>query len=135
MPFELLPEPKGIYKRFWGHVTGEEFVAAVVQNHKRREYDDSVYSINDFSDVTSHDLDTPGLLTAAAHAVGAWYSNPDVLVLVVAADPGIRQLARRFGGLTQYEVEMFDTLDAARERLQHHQPSRKGRVSGWGPLT
>lgn len=135
MPFELLPEPKGIYKRFWGHVTGDEFVAAVLQNHKRRDYDDATYSINDFLDVASHNLDTPGLLTAAAHAVGAWYSNPDVLVLVVATDPDIRQLARRFGGLTQYEVELFDTLEEARERLKHHVPLRKGRVSGWGKLS
>ena len=135
MPFELQPETRGVYKRFWGHVTGDEFVAAVVQNHQRKEYDDSVYSINDFSDVTSHNLETPGLLTAAAHSVGAWYSNPDVLVLVVATDPEVRQLAKRFGGLTQYKVEFFDTLDQVRERLKHYQPQRKGRVSGWAPLS
>lgn len=134
MPFELVPEPKGIYKRFWGYVTGQEFVAAVLQNHKRKEYDDSTYSINDFSGVISHNLDTPGLLTAAAHAVGAGYSNPDVLILVVSSNPDIQQLAKRFAGLTHYQMEMFDSLEQARERLTRHQPHRTGRVSGWGRL-
>jgi len=134
MPFELRPEHHGIYKRFWGHVTGSEFVAAVLQNHQRKDYGDATYSINDFSGVTSHELDTSGLLKAAAHSVGAWYSNPDVLVLVVSTDIDIRGLALRFGNLARYEVELFDTLDAARERLKHHQPQGKNTHSGWGRL-
>lgn len=134
MPYQLKVEPQGIYKRFWGHVTDREFLDAVLQNHQRKDYDESVYAINDFSDVTSHGLVTQSLYQAVAHALGARYSNPDVLILVVARDPSIRDLAMQFGTLTRYRVELFDTLSGARERLQTHHPDRRGRLSGWGAL-
>ena len=121
MTCETIWENKGVLKRLSGHVSADEFVHSVEAIQADPRFDDIRYVINDFSQVSSHELDEDLLQELAAIQYGAQASNPQVRAVYVGVDP---ELARQLRGIlidsqrSLYRVALFDTLPQARDWLQ-----------------
>lgn len=116
MAYDITWEPQGVYKKYTGHVTGEEFVAAVERVNAHPAFDSFRYVVNDFTDCMSFKID-PALQDAAvAAALGAQCSNPNFVAAFVATHPPLLQALEKMvesaqGGMT---VCVFQQLDDAR---------------------
>ncbi len=122
MTCKIVWEHKGVCKRLSGHVSADEFVRSVETIQADPRFDDIRYVINDFSAVTSHELDEDRLIELAAIQYGAQASNPQVRAVYVGTDP---QLTQRLESILLegpqppvYRVTLFPTLPQARDWLQ-----------------
>ncbi len=118
MPFQIIREPRGIYKKFSGHVCKEEFLQSVFQTQNDPDFDRLTYSLVDYLAVTSHDVENLQVDTAAAFALGAEFVNPRIKIIVVTTDPAIRNLVMRFTAISNYPLGLFTTLEEARQWLE-----------------
>ena len=115
MPFEIFREPKGAYKRYFGHISAKEYLDSVMANQSDPDYDRMRYSINDFLGITGHSIQGDDVTKFAAFGIGAAYINPAIKIAIVTNDPQVRELASRFTHLTKYQLQFFDTLALARQ--------------------
>ena len=122
MPCEIIWEPRGVWRRFNGRMSAEDLLRSIEVVHGDPRFDDLRYSLNDFLDVTVSEIDPDTLVRSAAQAIGATLSNNRLVMLMVVADPVIRESVRRFTGppLSSFRAEFFDTRDAAREWIARH---------------
>lgn len=123
MPCETIWENKGVFKRLSGHVSADEFLRSVEAIQADPRFDDIRYVINDFSQVSSHELDADLLQELAAIQYGAQASNPQVRAVYVGlgGDPVLAQLLQSvlIGSQSSvYRVALFETLPQARDWLQ-----------------
>ncbi len=123
MPCETIWENKGVLKRLSGHVSAEEFVHSIEAIQADPRFDDIRYVINDFSQVTSHELDEDLLQELAAIQYGAQASNPQVRAVYVGlgGDPVLAQLLQSVligSQRSVYRVALFESLPQARDWLQ-----------------
>ncbi|MCX7251980.1 MAG: hypothetical protein NTX37_10900 [Burkholderiales bacterium] len=123
MTCETIWENKGVLKRLSGHVSADEFVSSVEAIQADPRFDDIRYVINDFSQVSSHELDADLLQELAAIQYGAQASNPQVRAVYVGlgGDPVLTQLLQSIligSQRSVYRVALFETLPQARDWLQ-----------------
>ena len=123
MTCETIWENKGVLKRLSGHVSADEFVHSVEAIQADPRFDDIRYVINDFSQVSSHELDEDLLQELAAIQYGAQASNPQVRAVYVGlkSDPVLAQLLQSVligSQRSVYRVALFETLPQARDWLQ-----------------
>ena len=116
MAFELVWEPRGVYKRFYGHVTGDELMEAVTQVEGDPRFDDLRFVINDFLEISGFAVTEDNVLMVSAIDNAASTSNPNIIIAIVAADLQIQALARLYAvaPLTVYPTEIFLTIHDAR---------------------
>lgn len=123
MPCETIWENKGVLKRLSGHVSADEFVHSVETIQADPRFDDIRYVINDFSQVSSHELGADLLQELAAIQYGAQASNPQLRAVYVGlgGDPELAQLLQSIlisSKRSVYRVALFETLPQARDWLQ-----------------
>ena len=99
MSYELTWEPKGVVKRFFGHVTCVEVLAAGTQSQSNPQFDQYHYAINDFLDCTEFVLDPAVLEEIAAYTGAAELSNPNIKIAIVATLPEIVAAAKQYLGM------------------------------------
>ncbi len=115
MPYQIIREKQGTYKRFWGVVTAEEFLASVAKFHSDPEFESIRYTINDFTDCESFYMPSGNILDVAAINLGATRINQKVKIAAVTVDETIIRMADEFAELSQsYPIRIFSTLDDAR---------------------
>lgn len=117
MPFYITREQRGIYKKFFGYVSKAEFLQSVFEAQSDPDYDRMAYSLNDFLEVTGHDVSISHVKTAAAHALGAAFINPDIKIAVVSTDQVIRDLVGLFSTISSYPLAIFNSVEDARKWL------------------
>ena len=118
MPYEIIRETKGAYKRFWGIVTPREFLESVKNIHNDPHFETIRYSINDFSDTERFELSDSHIDDTAAINVGASFTNPNMRILAVTINPKIIGMARQYDQITRAEpILIFPTLIEARKWL------------------
>ena len=122
MPCDITWEPLGVRRHFHGHMSAGDLLRSIEVVHGDMRFDDLHYSLNDFLDVTSSDVASHALMEGAARAIGATLSNTRLVMLMVVADPGIREQVRRFTGppLTSFPAEFFETREAARDWISRN---------------
>lgn len=127
MPFIHHWEPRGLLREFYGHVTSEEIKRAVVESHAAPTFDEYRYVINDFRRVISIELDRATMDEVAAFDSAAYRSNPWVRVAVVPGPTAVMETISAYSasGISPYVIEVFDSLDAARERVRTVTPLLK----------
>ena len=94
MPYELIWEEAGVYKRFWGDVSGLEIAKSVEQVSAHPRFDEIRYILNDFLDadvVDSLDAETSDRMMA--QRIGATFTNPRFRVLIVSRNPRLVAIA------------------------------------------
>lgn len=121
MSVEIIWEPRGVWRKFSGRLTAEEFIKSIEVVHNDWRFDDLCYSLNDFLAVDDIEIVDSAVKTAAVRAVGASMSNTRLMMAVVTRDPRIISLASVF--LTplykSYPIRFFNSIDEARQWLDH----------------
>jgi hypothetical protein len=118
MPYEIIREPRGVHKRFWGVVTAKEFLASVVNFHSDPHFEHIRYTINDFSAVEHFSMQTPSIEDTVAVNIGATHTNSNYRILAITVDPVIVAMARKYDTLSQLPpILVFPTLADARQWL------------------
>lgn len=119
MPFVVHWEPQGVYRKYHGHVGGDELLASIQQIEGDGRFDHIRYVINDFLEVAGHDVSEAKLRLIAAIDKAATLSNPNIRVAIVAASAPILALAQRYvAAAPPYPTEIFACLDAARTWIE-----------------
>ncbi len=85
MSYELIWEPRGVIKRFWGHVSNDDILGAVNGVCGDARFDGLLYVFNDFTDVESQSVDKGTIESYAAERIGALLSNPRIISPFVAS--------------------------------------------------
>lgn len=117
MPYEICWEDRGVVKRHYGHLSARELVAAAHDVQGDSRFDRLRYIINDFTDVTSHEIDADTVEEFAASRIGAARVNRDILSPFVATgEPGlgIVRCLRQPDYRNRHPVALFATLAEAR---------------------
>lgn len=115
MPYEIIREPQGVYKRFWGVVTPAEFLASVHEFHNDTHFESIRYTINDFLATEHFLMPESAIEDVAAINLGATFVNQKIKIAAITTDSVIIGMARKFAEISQsYPVKMFTSLDEAR---------------------
>lgn len=114
MAHDIIWEPKGVYKRFTGYVSFEEYARTQEQILADPRVDSIHYIINDFLDVEGYSVAPDQVEYAAALNRGTSYSNPRIRVAYVTTRPAVRLLVKTASAISSLALKDFPTLDAAR---------------------
>lgn len=102
MPFEIIWEPYGAYKRFYGFVTASEFKQSIEKLHNDLRFDILKYSINDYLGVQGHEITGIDVTMFAALGIGASFSNPNIRIASVTTEERILEFLQSYA-TTQLE--------------------------------
>jgi len=119
MSYELVWEPKGVVKRFFGHVTAKELFRAATDVEGDERFDQLRYVINDFLGITGFSFSSSHVDELAAIDHAAAKTNKRIKLAVIATDPGIIELATQYANspMNSYPFRIFSTIAAARDWL------------------
>jgi hypothetical protein len=114
--YELHWEGRGVVKRYFGQVSGEELLAPVVATEADERFDMLRFVINDFLEAKSVVFTQADIDTIAAHDMGAAATNPYIKVAVVATQPEVIDLVQRYmqAAVRAYPTSIFSTMAEAR---------------------
>lgn len=84
MSYSIHWEPKGVYKKFTGHVTGQEFFQSVNQVNTHPNFETFYYVIDDFLGCAEFRLSASDLEDAVAASIGANQTNPRLVAAFLA---------------------------------------------------
>ena len=113
-------EKRGIVRRFFGKVTGEELAASAIEGQADPRFDRLRYVINDFRDCESIFVAPPTIEEVAARDSGAARTNGNIVIAVVSDDPEILAVSDAYAreALSPYPVKNFSTMEDARAWLR-----------------
>jgi hypothetical protein len=117
MPYTLIWEPDGIYKKFTGVVTGAELLRSVNEVAYDMRFAKARYEVSDYLSANSTDFSQDALNEVRAVRIGSFQSNPRIKVAIVTLNPEIQQrihstIATR---LTLHQTKVFSELADANE--------------------
>ena len=119
MAYEIAWEPRGVWRKYSGTLAPEDLVASVDVVQRDERYDTLRYSINDFLAVENVADIAVILDQVLAKAIGGAFSNPQLVMAIVARGDSVLSHARMFLMPDfPYPVKLFDNLDAARAWLK-----------------
>lgn len=107
MPFEHVWRHRSIYKRFFGSVTAQEFLLSIKLTQGDARFDSLKYTLNDFTDATLPLLTREQIVAFAAPGIGAAYTNRNIQIVVITADPVAQAEARDYARLAPFPLHVF----------------------------
>jgi hypothetical protein len=112
MPYSLIWEPYGVYKKFTGLVTGAELVHSVNEVANHIKFSGARYEVSDYLGAEATDFSQDALNEVRAVRIGSFSRNPNVRVAIVTLDDEIQQrifstIAAR---LTLHQTKIFSAL-------------------------
>ncbi len=115
MPFEIVWEPRGVYKRFTGAVSFQEYMRSqeIVLGDERT--DDLKYVINDLTAVDGYSATADDAEYSAAFNEGISRTNPHLQVAYVTTDVRAIALIKIGAVFSSLVVKHFTTLEEARK--------------------
>ena len=125
MPYANVWESRGVCTRFSGTVSAGEYVRSAEEICADPRFDDLRFVIKDLLAIDGHSIDREAVEPIAAIRYGARYSNPNIYLIVLTADPRLAPLAEPdsksfLRGL--YETCAFTDEAAARRWLAAQPP-------------
>jgi len=118
MPHINTFEAHGLYRKFSGHVSGEEILESNFQLHRHPCFRKIRYVINDFSDISSDSIEIDHTAAYATSDRIIAHAKGSLRVALVVTQPSHHDLARHYREMmqgTHFSCEIFDQLAAARE--------------------
>lgn len=110
MSYEIKWQPRGVYKRFSGGVSAGEFFASIAEVQNNPDFDRLKFSVNNFLDVTSYGISLEDVTAFAALGLGAQFSNPGLVIAIVATNDSILSLIRdHYEPITKYKMAYFQS--------------------------
>lgn len=119
MSYEIIWEPKGTVKRFFGRVSSHEMLLSVVEAGGDERFDDMRFVINDFRDIEALELVDEEIQEILALDYGAARSNPRIRIAVVTTHAEILDFTRQYASspLNAYPIRAFPSMAEARSWL------------------
>jgi len=123
MPFEVFPEDRGVYVKYYGHLTRGEAYRSLATVHEHKSFDRFMYRINDSLDVRGHDLSEADFMDEAAIVYGAEMSrrNRDqarfvAYVVKDSHNPIVQKILSAM--LVPFQTATFSSVEAARSWIE-----------------
>ena len=91
MPYSLIWETQGVYKKFTGRVTGEELVRSVNEVASDVRFSRAHYEVSDYLGADDTDFSQDALNEVRAIRIGSFSRNPKVRLAIVTLDEEIQQ--------------------------------------------
>lgn len=120
MSYELIWEPQGVVKRFWGHVSDSDILNAVNSVCGDSRFDDLRFVINDLTGVESQSVSGAAIEHYAAERIGALQCNPRIASPFVASSPSALAIVKAVTSPalgTEHPWRIFSKVGDAREWL------------------
>jgi hypothetical protein len=119
MSYELIWEPRGVVKRFFGHVDGNEVLRATTETEVDPRFDDLRFVINDFLACTGFAFPADAVEEMAAIDGAIAQINSKIKIAIVATLPDVIAAADAYATdpLTSYPTRTFSTIEDARRWL------------------
>jgi len=116
MPVEIIWEPRGVYRRYFGRVTIEERRRSFDEICADPRFDALRHAITDYLDVDDYEITDQATKEIAALHIGPWMTNPNVVIAAVVVNPQIVAAIEHFISLkfAGHSYRIFPTLAAAR---------------------
>jgi len=117
MPYSLLWETHGVYKRFTGLVTGAELVQSAIEVATDIRFVGLRYELSDYLPAQGTDFSQDALNEVRAVRIGSFQANRAIKVAIVTLDT---QIERRIystiaARLTLHQTRVFNDIDAANQ--------------------
>jgi hypothetical protein len=115
MPYSIIWETHGVYKKFTGRVTGAELVLSVNEVANHIHFPNARYEVSDYLGADATDFSQDALNEVRAVRIGSFSRNPKIRVAIVTLDSEIQQrifstIAAR---LTLHQTRIFSELSDA----------------------
>ena len=94
MPYTNVWEPRGVCTQFSGFVTAEEYVRSAEDICADPRFDELRFVIKDLLAIDGHSIDREAVEPIAAIRYGARYTNPNIYLILLTADPRLAPLAQ-----------------------------------------
>ena len=125
MPYFLQWSDDGLYRKFFGALSGEEIATSNLILHGDPRFDELNYIINDFSDIDTLNIsDTDITLIANTDRISELY-NRAVKVAMVFNEPRLLTWVEKYFteiGPGAFELRVFDDPQAARQWVGGSRP-------------
>lgn len=124
MSHKLIWEPKGVYWRYYGKITGLEVLEATMLAYGDSRFDELEYKLVNFLDIESIDMSESEVHAIATQHKAAERHNPYIKNAIVLKSKS-NKLATKFAALfsdSRWDVQVFDNLDAASDWLDRKLP-------------
>ena len=96
MPFEIIWEGDGVYRRYHGNVTIDERRRSFDLICADPRFDDLRYAITDYLAVERYEITPRATEEIAAMHVGALHTNPRIVIAAVAVDTAVIEAIEHF---------------------------------------
>jgi len=129
MSYEVLWEPRGAIKRFWGVVSSDDMIRSVVETEADARFDTLRHVINDFRDVAEIRFGAEEVSEIETMDLGASRTNRGIKIAIVAILPELIELASQYANsaLNVYPTQIFATMEHARAWLAEQSEFRTTR--------
>lgn len=120
MPFELIWEPKGLVRRYFGRLNASELLLPILASHVDPRFDSVRYVIDDCMNVTEVQMTARELSNVVGeisiHDNGASCSNGRIRFAIVATHPTLLEVARAYlaSPIRVFPTRVFSCLTPAR---------------------
>jgi len=116
MGYEIVWEPRGACKRFFGQVSDAELMRSVVEIEGDHRFDAIRYVVNDFRAVEGFQVTEENVMTISAIDGAASITNPTIKIAIVAVDAAVRAMAELYANspLNTYPTRIFAAMAEAR---------------------
>lgn len=114
MSYALTWEKSGVYKKFRGQISFQEYAKSQAQVLSDPRADEIRYILNDLLEMTGYTVTREEAEESAAFNRASALSNPHVRVAYVTTDVKLRLLLKLAGVFSAYEIRAFNSLDEAR---------------------
>ena len=94
MPYANVWEPRGVCTQFSGFVTAEEYVRSAEDICADPRFDELRFVIKDLLAIAGHSIDPEAVEPIAAIRYGARYTNPNIYLILLTADPRLAPLVQ-----------------------------------------
>ncbi len=114
MAYQMYRQPRGVYKKFSGYVTAQEFLQSVIEFNEDPNFERFVFSINDFTEITGFSVGEKDLRTFAAHGLGAALTS-EIFGALITNDQNLISNINNYQLMTRSSTptEIFPTLEQA----------------------
>lgn len=116
MPYELIWEPHGVYRRYFGHVTIEERQRSFDEICRDPRFESLRYTITDYLGVEGYEITSQATEAIADRHVDPLQRNPHIVIAAAVRDDRIVGAIEHFMSLNRFSqpYRMFASVDAAR---------------------
>ena len=114
MSHEITWETRGVYKRFTGFVSYDEYARTQEEILSDPRVDSIHYIINDFLEVDGYSVTRDQVEYLAAFNRGTSLSNPRIRIAYVVKTQAARLLVKAGSAISSLKLKDFSTLEAAR---------------------